>query len=139
MPRHPGMKKVAVCGSTNFPLKTEIGAQIVDIIRGLPANAVLLTRGNNDFDRFIATVALPLERHCFTYPSQGQADNWQRDVDLARDADSGIAFVSLPDLEAKKMTGTLHVVEKLLDQGKPVTMYTEMDGALVWAAEQGDE
>jgi len=126
-------RKVAICGSTTFEMTPPIGAQIVDLIREM-GDVVLLTRGTGDVDRFIATIAPLLELRCFAYPSQGGADNWLRDVELARDADEVIGIISRVDLESHRMTGTLHLIEKALDQQKPARLYTEVDGSLVYAA-----
>ena len=129
------MKKIVVVGSNNFPLTPGLGAQVVDVIRELPEDAVVLNRGRGEFDTFISTVCMAIDRRCFGYPSEGGPDNWVRDVEMAKDADSGICFISREDLEKKETGGTLHVCEKLLDQGKPVKMYTEDGGSLMWAAE----
>jgi len=131
-------RKVAVVGSTSFEITTPIGAQIVDLVRHL-GDVLLLTRGTGEVEHFIATIAPLLDLRCFAYPAQGGADNWIRDVELVRDADEVIAIVSRADLEAKRETGTLHVVEKALDQEKPVRMYTEVAGSLVYAAASQEE
>ena len=128
------VRKVAIVGSTSFQITTTIGAEIVDIVRGLGPDVVLLTRGTGEVDHFIATIAPILEIRCFAYPSQGGADNWLRDVELARDSDEVIAIVSRKDLDKGRDSGTLHLVEKALDQGKPTRLFTEVDGALVYAA-----
>jgi len=126
--------KVAIVASSSMEVTTPLGAQIVDLVRHLGEDVLLLTRGTGEVEHFIATIAPLLELRCFAYPAQGGADNWIRDVELVRDADEVIAIVSRADLEAKRETGTLHVVEKALDQEKPVRMYTEIDGSLVYAA-----
>jgi hypothetical protein len=127
-------RRVAVVGSTSFQITTPIGAQIVDLIRHMGEDVVLLTRGTGEVEHFIATIAPLLDLRCFSYPSQGGADNWIRDVELVRDADEVIAIVSRADLEGKKETGTLHVIEKALDQGRATRLYTEVDGSLVGVA-----
>ena len=126
-------RKVAIVGSSNFEVTTPIGAQIVDLIRHM-GDIVILTRGRGKVDEFIATVAPLLEIRCLTYPSQGGADNWVRDVELVKDADEVIGIVSRNDFEARKLGGTLHVVEQALNQDKPTRLYTEVEGSLVFAA-----
>lgn len=128
-------RKVAFVGSSVFPMTASIGAQIVDVLRALGPDVVLLTRGNGDIDRFLTTVAPLLDIRCFMYPSEGGASNWLRDVELVRDADEVIAIISRADLEARRTGGTLHVVEKALDQRKPTRLYTEEGGMLVGVAE----
>lgn len=133
-------KRIAIVGSSSFPLNAGIGAQIVDTIREYGEDIVLMTRGKGDVDVFVGHVALALGITCLIYPSSGGPDNWRRDVDLARDADEIIAIISRNDLElSDKMSGTLHVAEKGLDQRKRVRMMTEADGRLIWAAENDIE
>lgn len=134
------MKKVAIVGSSSFPLNAGIGAQIVDMMREREPGTVFLTRGKGDVDVFVGHVSLALGFTCLTYPSEGGPDNWRRDVDLARDADEIITIISRNDLElSDKTSGTLHIAEKGLDQRKHVVMMTEADGRLVWAAENAIE
>ena len=127
--------KVVIVGSTKFTVTTPIGAQIVDLIRHMGEDVVLLTRGTGEIEHFIATVAPLLDLRCLSYPAQGGPDNWVRDVELVNDADEVIAIVAREDLENNhRESGTLHVVEKALDQGKPTRLFTEVDGTLVYAA-----
>lgn len=121
-------------GSSNFRIDVAVGTQIVDEIRTL-GDVAILTRGLGNFDEFLKVICLPLGLRCFTYPSSGGPDNWKRDVELVQDADEVLAFITQKDMNlGDKMTGTLHVVEKALDQKKPVRLFTEVDGRLVYAA-----
>lgn len=129
------MRKVAIVGSSNLEVTTSIGAAIVDLVRELGPDSVLLTRGSGEVDHFIATIAPLLELRCFSYPSEGGAANWLRDVELVRDADEVLAIVSRGDMEKKGESGTLHVVQKALDQEKKVRLYTVLDGTLIGVAE----
>jgi hypothetical protein len=126
-------RRVAIVGSTSFPLDAALMAEVVDVLRGLGDNVALLTRGSDGFDEFITHVAPLLEMRCFTYPSAGGPDNWKRDGELAGDADEVIAFITRAELDRGDMTGTLHVTERALDKKKPTKLYTEVDGHLVYA------
>jgi hypothetical protein len=126
------VRRVCVVGSAAFPLTAEIGAQIVDLLRALPPGTAILTRGRGTVDEFVGHVALALGLRCLTYPSKGGADNWDRDVELARDADEVIALFASASL-ADMNTGTAHLVEKALDQKRPVRAFTEIDNQLVYA------
>jgi len=133
-------RKIAVVGSTKFEVTTPIGAQIVDLLRSLGEDVALLIRGTGEVERFVSTVAPLLDLRCFAYPAQGGSDNWLRDVELVRDADEVIAIVAHADLEnSRHESGTLHVVEKALDQGKPTRLFTDIDGAIVYAAASQEE
>ena len=127
-------KKIAIVGSSNLEVTASVGAEIVDLVRAYGQNTVLLTRGSGEFDHFIATIAPLLELRCFAYPSSGGRENWQRDVDLVKDADEVLVIVSRADLEAKKESGTMHVLEKALQQEKPTRLFTTVDGSLVGVA-----
>jgi hypothetical protein len=87
-------------------------------------------------DKFVATAAMILSIPCFTYKSEGGADNWVRDIEMVKDADEVIGIVSGKDLEARKLGGTLHVVESALAQEKETRLYTEVEGSLVGVAQQ---
>lgn len=123
-------RKVAVIGSTSFPLTTAIGAQVVDAIRGYE-DAALLTRGSGPFEAFVANVAIAIGLRCFAFKGSG-IDNWKRDRELATAADEVLAFLDPDQLENEK-SGTAHVLELALAAGKPVRAATVVDGTLVWA------
>ena len=129
-------RKVCVVGSSNIEVTTSIGAAIVDLVRDLGPDIVLLTRGSGEVDHFIATIAPLLELRCFMFPAEGGASNFLRDIELVRSCDEVIAICSRRDLEKKAESGTLHVVAKALDQEKRVRLYTVLDdGSLVGVAE----
>jgi hypothetical protein len=54
---------------------------------------------------------------------------------MVKAADEVYAFVAREDLDRGEMTGTLHIAEKALDKRKPVKLYTEVNGNLIWAGE----
>ena len=125
-------RRVCVVGSSDFPLTAPLGAEIVNLLRALPTNAVILTRGRGAVDEFVSHASIVLGLRCFTYPSAGGPDNWDRDWELATDADEVIALfasATLPDMN----TGTAHLVEAALSRKKPVRAFTEVDGMLVFA------
>ncbi len=129
-------RKAAVVGSVNFPMQHGTMSQVVDVLRGFPEGTVVLTRGSDGFDQFIVSACVVLGLRCLTYPSQGGPDNWQRDVELARDATEVHGFLSLEDFEkATHMSGTLHVVEQGLNAKRPTALYTVVDGLLIKAGE----
>ena len=123
-------RKVAICGSSSFPLDAAVGAQVVDTILGFGEDVLILTRGAGAFDAFVSTVALVLGRRCFNYP--GSSSNWQRDIELAFDANELVAFLDPAVLDNPK-TGTAHLIECALAAGKPVRVATPVEGTLVWA------
>jgi hypothetical protein len=122
-------RKVSVVGSRTFPLTGPIGAQIVDTLRELGPDALVLTRGAGPFEQFISTVSLALGLRCFQYVGHGR-DNWERDTELVADADEVVAFVDPALLDTK--SGTAHVIECALAAGKPVKVATVVGDTLVW-------
>lgn len=126
--------KVALIGSTTFPIDAAVGAEIVDTMLGCGEEAVFLTRGSKGFDQFIMSVAPLIGRRCFAYPSEGGADNFLRDIELVKDADEVLAFFDPATLH-RTDTGTGHVVEVALSQQKPCKAFTVVNGTLVWAGE----
>lgn len=129
-------RRAVLVGSTNFPLDVAIVTQVVQIMRDLGQGAVILTRGSEGLDQFIMHAAVVLGMRCLTYKSDGGAGNWSRDVEMVRDGTEVHGFLSLEDFEkADKESGTMHVIEKGLDQKKPTTLYVAMDGELVTAGE----
>lgn len=128
-------RKVAVVGSTSFPLDAGVGTQVVDTLLALGEDVVFLTRGSPGFDAFVMAVAPLIGRRCFSYPSSGGADNWLRDIELVKDADEVLGFLD-PDSLSDPQTGTGHVLEVALQNEKPTKAFTVVDGSLVWAGEE---
>jgi hypothetical protein len=127
-------KRVVIVGSSTFPLNGEIGAQVVDVIREAAPSAIL-TRGAAWFDQFVIRVAGLLSIPVVQFPGMG--NNWQRDVDMVAQADSVLGFVSPDSLSVEKISGTQHILEVGLSRKIPVKAFTEVDGKLVWAGENG--
>lgn len=130
-------RKVAIVGSTTFPIDAAVGTEIVDVMLEYGADVVFLTRGSPGFDTFVMGAAPLIGRRCFAYPSQGGADNFIRDIELVKDADEVLAFFD-PDTLSRDDTGTGHVVEAALSAGKPCKAYTAVNGSLVWVGESDD-
>jgi hypothetical protein len=126
--------KVVIVGSRSFPIDTVVGTQIVELMRAFPEDTLFLTRGSDGFDRFVMQVAPIIGRHCFAYPASGGADNYLRDIELVKDGDEVLAFFDPGTLDDSQ-SGTAHVVEKALDQGKTVRAYSVVNEALIWVGE----
>lgn len=126
-------RKIAVIGSSTFPLTTPVGAQVVDVMRAYGPEAVFLTRNaTSPFEKFVANVALAIGNRCLSYQASGGGDNYVRDGHLATDCDEMIAFVDPRALDAPQR-GTAMVIERALSAGKPVRAATVVQGNLVWA------
>lgn len=122
---------VVVVGSSTFPITPELGAEVVDMLRTYPIDStVFVTRGSVGFDQFICGVGPIIGYPVLVAPSEG--NNWQRDVDMVKEADEVLAFFD-PETIGDERTGTAHVVTKALDQKKPVRAYTAADRHLVYA------
>lgn len=118
---------IALIGSSDFPV-IQCGIEIARFIKELPPDTIILTRNAKGFDAFAAEVARQLDRNVVEYPGKGGMANYERDVQLARDADKVIAFFS----EGKVgQGGTQHVIDKALDLGKPVESYAPLGRGFV--------
>lgn len=124
-------RKIAIVGNRAFPLDVAIGTQIVDTIRALPEDALILTRGVAGFEEFLKHVCLALGRRCFTYSAHGGGDNFARDRELATDCDELLAFLAPDGLDGR--TGAHRVIEEALALKRPVRVATVADGLIVWA------
>ena len=127
-------QRIAVVGSTDFPLNDTVGGQIVDLIRDL-APETILTRGTKGFDQFIIAIADILGIPWIEFKSVGGADNWDRDVRLVGQADMVLGFVSTTRYDEGKISGTQHVLEQGLNQKKPTRAYTAVNDNLIWTGE----
>ena len=125
-------RRVVVAGSSSFPLTPEVGGEVVEILRGYPEETVFLTRGSPGFDTFIVRATAIIQRPCVRYPSLGGSKNWDRDVQIVRDADEVLIFFD-PDSLHDLNTGTAHIAEKALDQKRKTTAYTIAANHLVYA------
>jgi hypothetical protein len=125
-------KRIAIVGSSRFPITPELGAEVVDLMRAYPDGTVFLTRGGGVFDTFVASVGPAIGYAVLTYPSPGGSANWDRDVALVKDADEVMAFLD-PETLHDTNTGTAHVIEKALDQKKKVMAYSVANRHLVYA------
>lgn len=122
---------ICVVGSRSFPLTPEVGAEVVDLLRAYPEGTRFLTRGSEGFDQFVlgacGILGLPVE----TRPSQGGADNFARDAQLALECDELVAFLD-PATIHREDTGTAHTVEKFLDKRRRTRAYSVAAGRLVY-------
>jgi hypothetical protein len=124
-------KVVAVAGSRSFPLTPEVGAAVVDMLRAYPQGTLFLTRGSEGFDTFVVRACEMLELPVEVRGSQGGRDNYLRDVEMVRDATEVLVFLDPGSLHDER-TGTSHILDKSLDQKKPVTAYSVAGNALVY-------
>lgn len=125
-------RKIAIIGSTTFPLSVAIGRQVVDVMAEYGEDVVFLTRGAEGFDKFVETAALVMGRRCFAFHGGGGADNFVRDGELAVACDEMVAFFDPAALDAP-YGGTGMVAERALSAGKKVRAATAVGESLVWA------
>ena len=128
----PKKRKVAVVGSSSFPITPEVGAEVVDVLRTYPEGTVFLTRGSAGFDTFLMAVCPIIGYTALAYPSPGGSKNWDRDVALVKDADEVLCFFD-PATMHDENSGTAHVATKALDQKKKTLAYTVANRHLVYA------
>ena len=126
------MKKIAMIGSTTFPLTPALGAEIVDEMRAYLPDVVFLTRGSEGLDTFIGNAAIVLDAQCLALKGGGGGGNFIRDSQLAAACDELVAFLD-PSALDKSNTGTQRVIENALALNRPVRVATVANGGLVWA------
>ena len=124
-------RKVCVIGNRSFPLTPEIGSEVVDILRTYPPQTTFLTRGSDGFDTFILRACEVIELPVIPYPAAGGSTNFDRDVQIVKDADEVLVFLDPATLDDEN-TGTAHVLSKALDQRKKVAAYSVSHNHLVY-------
>ena len=92
-----------------------------DLVAG---DVVVLTRGRCEPEQAILWQALRDDIRAFVYRSEGGRDNWQRDVDLVRDADEVIVVLSREALD-RTDTGAWHVIERAIADEKPLRVFLQ--------------
>jgi hypothetical protein len=126
-------RRVAVAGSTRFPLDPIVAVEIVDVLRSeMPPGSVMLTRGGKgDFDQFVMNVAEYIGVTVEEHRGYGGASNWERDVAMVSACEALLAFVDPRNLTVEG--GTQHLIEKALDAHRPVKAFSVVDSRLVFA------
>lgn len=126
--------KTAVVGSRDLELDGTVAYLLLNTLMELDAGEILLRRPLHvpprAFEVLVGSLAIPLgfEVSWWTPEPGGRAEVFVRDVDMVKEADQVVAFFP----EGAEMTGgTGHVVEKALDQKKPVRAYAVVDGELI--------
>ena len=124
-------------GNSDFPLDAGVGAQVVDQLRDLGQNVLILTREKPRFDRFIAAVCVALSVRCFTYGANGGPSNIERDGDMIRDCDELHAYMVLDSLDQE--SGTRWLLDRSLAANKPTYAYAELDGTIIHVGSPAEE
>lgn len=124
---------VCLVGSRSLKVDGDVALHVLAALQAIPGGTVLLRkplwRPPRSFETLVSTLAasLGLEvRWCVPAPG-GRSLVFLRDVEMVQAADEVIAFFP----EGEEMTGgTAHVVEKALDQKRPVRAYAIQAGAI---------
>jgi hypothetical protein len=124
------VKKIAIVVSSDLP-------EPWPTLRALVADEdfVMLTRATrSEPERLLSLEALRAGIRVFAYPAKGGSDNWQRDVDLVRDADEVVVVLSTHALDNPE-SGAWHIAERAIKDDRPLRLYTVTAGKLVLLAE----
>lgn len=137
--------KVAVVGSRALEVNGDVAIHVVTLLAELPSGAEILvrrplTRPLRPFEALVSALANSLGHEVTEYTPDpgGRSQVFLRDVELVRDADEIIAL--FPDGD-EMSGGTGHVVDKAIDQKRPVRAYAveamglRLIGAEDWSAE----
>lgn len=138
--------KTCIVGSRNLELDGTVALHILDTLQGIPdwpKGEILLrkplTRAARPFEALVGHLAASMGFRVVWHAPEpgGRAMVFLRDVAMVGASDQVIAFFP----EGDEMTGgTAHVVEKALDQQRPVRAYVVGDqlrliGSEDWAVE----
>jgi hypothetical protein len=134
--------KVAVVGSSTLTMERVVDPLLSELTKLTPGTIVLLRRPAHfhepigAFEQMTARICKMLGDLYVTWYEpdveefQGRAATFERDIRMARDGDSVIAFFP----EGEVMTGgTGHVVEKFHDVGKPSECFAVGEAGAYWA------
>lgn len=125
--------KVVIAGSRRLPAG-QAPRLLIRFLAALPEDAVLLLRSPirklpGQFEQDTAGMAelLHLEREwCLPEPNDkhpGRASVFLRDIDMVERADLVILFVTPEEVETG-YAGTMHLLDKAMDAGRPVYAYS---------------
>lgn len=132
--------KVAIVGSRALEVDGNVAIHVVTLLAELPPDTEVLvrrplTRPLRPFEALVSALASSLGHEVTEYQPEpgGRSQVFLRDVELVRDADEVIAL--FPDGD-EMSGGTGHVVDKAIDQQRPVRAYAvEADKLRLIAAE----
>lgn len=129
--------KILFAGSRTLSLDGDVAPSILQrLIEYDPAaTTVLLRKPTNKplrpFEALVASLATALEvkYECGEPGPGGRKATFTRDIELVGAADAVVAFFPAGE---EMDGGTGHVVEKALDQAKPVNAYVVENGQVRW-------
>lgn len=125
---------VAVAGNSSIALTPAIGTAIVDLLREYPEGTRFITRGSPGVDEFVLRACELLGLSCEPRPSPGGRMNYVRDVEMVRESDEVIVFLD-PATITDERTGTSHVLDKALDQGKRARAFSAAGDSLIYVGD----
>ena len=125
--------KVVIAGSRSLP-KGQAPRLLLRLLAALPDDAVILLRRGaytepGEFERGVANLAHVLHldvkwrRPKPTEDSPGRVSVYVRDMDMVEEADFGVLFFTRMEHQ-EGYSGTMHLLDKFLDLGRPVHAYT---------------
>lgn len=119
--------KVCIVGSRSLEINGDVALHIVTTLVDLPPESEILirkplTRSLRPFEAMVAALGGSMGHTVTEYVPEpgGRSQVFLRDVEMVRDADEVVAFFADGD---EMSGGTGHVVDKAIDQQRPVRAY----------------
>lgn len=139
--------KVVIAGSRRLP-RGQAPRLLIRFLAALPADALILLRhpanpefGPGPFERDVAALCEVLRmiyQWCQPEPTEetrGRASVFFRDIDMVAKADLVLLFFT-PEEASDGYSGTAHLMEKALEQDRPVYAYSvDADGTVARVGE----
>lgn len=119
--------KLCVVGSRAIEVDGAVAVHIVELLSKLPKDSTVMvrkpmTRSLRPFEAMVTSMAATMGLRAETFAPEpgGRGKVFSRDIEMVAAADEVVAFFA----DGDEMTGgTAHVVDKAIDQQKPVRAY----------------
>jgi hypothetical protein len=112
---------IVMVGNRTFPV-IKAAIELAELLATFDREKdTIHSRGSHGTDEFIIEAAKVMGFQTKTWPGKGGADNFIRDVEMVKAADIVYAFF---EADSVGEGGTQHVLDKALDQRKPIRSYT---------------
>lgn len=137
-------KRLVVAGSRTVPVPQALACAVRELAELPDDSEVFLRKPTkkpaSSFEMGVALIAIKLGLNVRWWEPGpgGRQATFLRDVNMVGAADEVLAYFT-EDEVMSELSGTAHVVEKALDQGRPCRAYAIVDGTLKWVGGSDQE